>query len=280
MRLSAIIFLALLITSINIKSLAQRERLSERDSLRVEQYWDTANSVSLYSLKRQAYLDSALALMPYNAFFWQQKAMPLFKQMKYEAGAPYLDSAVKYDKRKYIDYRAFMKCIFQKSYYDAITDFREAKRLNGNVGVMDHPYDFYIGLSYLQLNKLDSAEYYIQKCIAGQMQTNGEYWVHLLHWFYIGIIHYEKGLYQQAIADFDRSLKQYKNFSDAQYYKAVCLARMDKYKEALPVIQEAERNFKEGNSFTEDNAFYELYPYQVRKDKFIGAVRWIKEKSE
>ena len=41
---------------------------------------------------------------PTNAYLWQQKAMPFFKQKKYELGLQYLDSAIKYDQTNYEDY--------------------------------------------------------------------------------------------------------------------------------------------------------------------------------
>ncbi len=134
--------------------------LSVQDSLQLAKYVDSINTVPLFSRRHQLYYDSALAIKPWKAAWWQQKAMPLFKTKKYEVGMPFLDSAVKYDTRRYIDYRAFMKCIFQKDYRSAIPDFITAKTIIGDGSVMDHTYDFYLGLCYLQLYQFDSAEYY------------------------------------------------------------------------------------------------------------------------
>ena len=161
--------------------------LSAADSAQLKRFRDSAFSSALFSARRQAYLDSALMIAPKYAWLWQQKSMPLFKQKKYELGAPFLDSAVKYDAGSWLDYRAFMKCIFQKSYREALTDFYAARALNGNIGVMDHPYDFYIALCHLQLNHFDSARYLLQRLIGAQMQHLGAAWVHPMNWFYLGI---------------------------------------------------------------------------------------------
>ncbi len=246
--------------------------ISHNDSLRVEAYWDSANYSPLHSQRRQRYLDSALAITPWNAFFWQQKAMPLCKQKKYEIGMPYLDSAVKYNKQEYVDYRAFMKCIFQKNYTSAIVDFNTARQINGNIGLMDHSYFFYMGLCYLQLDQFDSAEYFIHKSINDQKKSLGENWVHYMDLFYMGIVQYEKGDYVKAIEDFDKSLKQYKNFSDAKYYKAVCLSRLNMKEDALKIALEGIQDFKGGYTINEDNSFYEEYPYQVRKYFFDNQI--------
>jgi tetratricopeptide (TPR) repeat protein len=189
--------------------------------------------------------------------------MPLYKRKKYEVGAPYLDSAVKYDAEAYIDYRGFMKCLFQKSYREAIADFHASRALLGNGGVMDHTYDFYLGLSHLQLNAFDSAEYYLRRTTEQQKAKLGEDWVHPTDLFYLGIVYYEKGAFATAIETFDRSIQRYKNFSDAKYYKAVCLGRLNKKAEAEALFKEAKNDFLGGATINEDNYIYESYPYQV-----------------
>jgi len=159
-----------------------KKKLNAQDSTRFVKYIDKVGEFPLFSMKRQQYLDSALSIVPRAAYLWQQKAMPLFKQKKYETGMPYLDSAVKYDKKNnWLQYRAFIKCIFQKSYREAINDFDLVQKVNGNSYVMDHSYEFYKGLCYLQLNKFDSAEYLISKCITEERKARGESWIHNLH---------------------------------------------------------------------------------------------------
>lgn len=84
--------------------------------------------------------------------------MPLSKQGKYEIGMTYIDKAVIYDRLRYQDYRAFIKCIFAKTYRVAIKDFEDYKDRFGDGYVMDHTYDFHIAPSYLQLNEFEKAE--------------------------------------------------------------------------------------------------------------------------
>jgi tetratricopeptide (TPR) repeat protein len=233
----------------------------------------------LFSQKRGLYLDSTLLIYPTNAYLWQQKAMPLFKQRKYEIGMMYLDSAVKYN-ADYIDYRAFMKCIFQKDYRSSIKDFRLASTIKGNSYVMDHPYPFYEGLCYLQLNKIDSAGYSINKCIQNEIKLHGESWVHFMHWFYYGIVLFEKEDYTNAISYFDKCLKIYANLPDAKYYKAICLENLQKVKPALDLFIEAESDLKQGYTNNEGNALYEAYPYQASKYMIDFYIKKLKQKIE
>lgn len=73
-------------------------------------------------------LDNGLAKDSTIAYLWQQKAMPYFKARKYEIGMPFLDKAVKYKAERWQPYRGFMKCIFSKSYKDAIEDLEDCKK--------------------------------------------------------------------------------------------------------------------------------------------------------
>ena len=129
---------------LSLTASAQRQ-YSRKDSLRAKAYFDSSWSYSLGSARHQAYLDSALMVMPTNAYFWQQKSMPLYKANKYELGRPFLDSAVKYDPEQWLEYRGYMKCIFEKNYKVALADFQKAKAKYGKRTVMDNPYDLYIG---------------------------------------------------------------------------------------------------------------------------------------
>ncbi|UXE68932.1 MAG: tetratricopeptide repeat protein [Chryseotalea sp. WA131a] len=240
------------------------KKISKKDSTRLISYLEKFSNSPLFSIQRQKYLDSALTITPYDAHLWQQKAMPLFKQKKYEIGMIYLDSAVKYDKTKHwLEYRAFIKCIFQKSYRAAITDFNLAQKQNGNSYVMDHSYQFYKGLCYLQLNQFDSAEYLIENEIKEEIKTRKE--AHHLHWFYLGIVQSEKGNYKVANQSLDSCLHIYPQFPDAQYYKAQCLMRERKFKEAFDLLLSAKENLQNGYTLNEDNAIYEVYPYQINK---------------
>jgi len=277
----SVLFIAIIISGITGTSHAQDTSpfstpISAGDSVLLNRYLDSLKVVPYFSHKCQRYYDSALSIKPWKASWWQQKAMMLYKQKKCEAGVPYLDSAVKYNAKAYIDYRGFMKCIFQKSYHDAIKDFEAAKVVIGAGEVMDHTYDFYIGLSFLMLNRLDSAEYYLVRTTNDQRASRGSDWVHRLDLFYLGIVYFEKEDYNPAITAFDDALKLYPNFSDVQYYKALCLKKLNKNEEALALMTIANDDFKKGYTINEDNAVYETYPYQVIKPSvYEEVIKWM-----
>jgi len=211
----------------------------------------------------QNYIDSGLAQDSTVAYLWQQKAMPLFKTKKYELGMQALDRAVSYDEY-WLDYRGFMECIFAKYYARAIADFNRCKTFHkeGSV-IMDHAYELYIGISYLQLNEFDSARRTLQGLLDYDEKMHGKDWSHYLDIFYTGIAYYELESYDTAIALFGKALAKNPHFSDAEYYKGLCLKLQGDSAKGAALIKTAKADFDEGYTINEDNEIYEMYPYQV-----------------
>jgi tetratricopeptide (TPR) repeat protein len=207
-------------------------------------------------------LDEGLKKDSTIAQLWQQKAMPYFKARKYEVGMQYIDKAVYYDPQEWQPYRAFIRCIFAKTYKDAILDFEDCTKKFGNGYVMDHTYGFYIGLCYLQLNEYEKAEKQFKE-YNEDIFKNRQGLQHPTALFYYGIAKYEQKKWAEAIVEFDKALKVYPDFSDVKYYKANCLFRLDKKEESLKLTAESKQDFKKGLKLNEDNTVYEKYPYQI-----------------
>ena len=232
------------------------------------------SKVSIFSIQHQHYLDSIITILPKDPFYLQQKAMPLFKQKKYELGLIYLNKAVELDTTNfYREYRAFIKCIFQKNYTEANQEFDWLISKYSNGIVMDHTYYFYKALSLLQLNRLDEAEDQLKKSF--KYSLDNKFDPNPTELFYMGIIFYEKEQYEIAIKYFDDCLKQYPQFSDALYYKAKCKYYLKDKIQALALLKEVRSYYSQGYSINEANAFYEDYPYQIKKwiiDDAIGQI--------
>ncbi len=215
----------------------------------------------MFSKEWQENIDTGLKKDSTIAYLWQQKAMPYFKLRKCEVGMPLLDNAVLYDPKRWLAYRGFIKCIFARTYKEAIVDFQNCMKYYGNSYEMDHTYAFYIGMSYLQLNEFEKAEKIFKTDIEDQIKKTKE--AHHLDLFYYGISKYEQQKWEEAIIEFDKALKKYPEFSDVKFYKAICLMNLEKKEEGLKLIEEGKKDAEKGYTINEDNAIYEKYPYQV-----------------
>lgn len=202
-----ILFFLVVITLTNAPLTVQG--YTKADSAKADHYFKKAFTYRLYSSQHQLYLDSALFIIPTNAYYWQQKSMPLYKQDKWELAKPFLDSAVKYGPEHYLEYRGFMRCIFERNYQTAKADFHEATRRYGNRYVMDHSYEFYLGLCSLQLNEIDSADYYLSRVIQEDQDRFGKEGVHFNHWFYRAMVAYEKEETKDCLHYLELALQRY-----------------------------------------------------------------------
>lgn len=237
----------------------------ERQQAIIDKYLvDSARQYSYNSPEWQNYIDMGLAEDSTIAYLWQQKAMPLFKQGKYEVGMKYLDKAVHYDRAGYLGYRAFIKTIFAKTYEAALLDLEDCVREEGNIHVMDHTYRFYMALCYLQLNDYVRAEELLKLELDEMAERWGEDAVHHLELFYYAITKYEQQNYKETVEQFDKLLKIYPQFAEAHYYKAIALGYLGEYDRAVALIDTARKYRDEGYTINEDNAIYERYPYQLR----------------
>lgn len=243
----------------------EKEKKAQREKIIQEHVYDCADKINyLFMMKEyQDCLDEGIKKDATIAYLWQQKAMPYFKIKKYEAGMEFLEKAVHFDRKRYLAYKGFINCIFVKNYKQAITDFNNCIKEFGNSYEMDHSYNFYIGLSYLQLNDFSKAESYLKESINYHKSMFNE--AHYLDLFYYAISLYEQERFDEAIVSLDEAISLYPEFSDAIYYKALCFFKQSKAPEIYnPLINQASEFAKQGFSINEANSVYEPYPYQVK----------------
>lgn len=266
MKKSILILLLFSLHGIAQKKETEDERRKRHEALEKEYVTDCAEKYNYnYNMNEwQSCLDAGLKVDSTYAYLWQQKAMPYFKARKYEIGMAFIDKAVVYDAERWQPYRAFIKCIFAKTYKEAITDFEDCIKKFGNNYVMDHTYNFYIAISYLQLNEFEKAEALLDDYINEMNSKNGADWLHPTALFYQGISKYELRKYEEAIISFDLALKSNKNFAEPKFYKAICFAKLGNTDAFKPLFEEAVEDGKSGYTLNEDNTIYETYPYQIR----------------
>jgi len=197
------------------------------------------------------------------AYLWQQKALPFWKQKKYELAIKYYEKAVDLDRQQWLSRLAFLKCIFAKDYSEALNDLIAYKNEYGSTYEQDHTLEFYMGICYLQLNQFENAFMILKENVDIQEKEYGVSWVHFLDRYYLAVAYYELDNFAMAISEFDKVLKEYHNFSDAQYYKSICLNYLGEKEEAKVLITQGKLNFEKGNTFNEDSNLYEIYPYQI-----------------
>ncbi|WP_421771723.1 tetratricopeptide repeat protein [Emticicia sp.] len=232
---------------------------AKKEKYITQKHW---HKFSYNSSEWQMYLDSALAIEPKYAYLWQQKSMPNFKSGKYYDGMKFLNKAVEYDTLAWLGYRGFMKCVFMKDYANAITDLKAIYKKRPIDQIMDHSFPFWIGISYLKLGKLDSADYYLGLSVNNSL-LKGKEAVHYVDWFYWGLTKYKQKKYKEALSYLENAMAQNSHFPDAEYYKAMVLLQINQKEAAKVLLVQAKTNIEAGYRMNEDNESYVNYPYQI-----------------
>ena len=205
-------------------------------------------------------LDSLLLICPDWDRAYQQKAMPYIK-MGHSAEAYYwLKKAVALNP-EYLDYRAFLKCIFTKDYAGALEDFAEAEKLQPGGGLMDHSYRFYVALCQLGLGEFQMAASMLDSIAAAQearLKT-----AHFNTYFYQGLAHLLAG--HDAIAErvFNKCLSTHQHHPDAHFYLGRILQARGEKEKARQHFEACIAALKEGYNNSEDQEIYIRYPYEV-----------------
>ena len=79
----------------------------------------------------------------------------------------------------------------------------------------------------------------------------------------MGVIYYALNDISKAHYYIDASLKNYAQFPDAHYYKALILNKLGKGGEALDHLAQIEDAWKKRYRMNEDNEYYANYPKQI-----------------
>lgn len=226
-------------------------------------FFSARSAVDYSSARWQIAIDSALAIDSTVATLWQWKGMPYFKNGDYARAMPCYDKAVQYGPDRYLPLRAFMKLTFLKDNEGALKDFLTCKEKKYGVGLMDHSYEFFMGVAYKEIGQLDKADSFLLLSINDVVKRQGDNWVNFNEWFFAGIVALEKQNYKQAIGYLDKCLREYPGYPNALHHKAIALAKTGKRESARELFQLAITNIKKDMRSAEDNDGYVNYPNQV-----------------
>ncbi|QKG52235.1 tetratricopeptide repeat protein [Hymenobacter sp. BRD67] len=204
---------------------------------------------------------------------YQQKAVPLIKDGRYEEAFALENKAVALDPPRWLAYRGFLKCIFTKDYEGAILDFQGAARINPAGREMDHTYPFFEGISNLELKNYALAEADFQQDMRLQKGAAGKGDVHFNTLFYAGVLAFELKKYAQATAYLKQCLQQYTNHPEANYYLGLTYRKLGNIQQASQYLHTAGQALAKGYRLNEDNIYYANYPHQITAYEVQQALR-------
>ena len=224
------------------------------------------------STQEQWLFAQALRADPTFAKAWMEKSVSYNKRGYYAEGFAALNKAVELEPVQYLGYRGYQRMAMLHDYDGAIIDLLRLDSLTP--GVRDAPWgeDIYyvLGLAYKGKEDFLKAKAYFDQSIELTTQESGEKWVDVKLFLYLGITQAKLGNQVAALADFDKAISYYIQFTEAYYQKGLLLAKSGAQKEACKCFSASLKYFQEGYYYTD--SYVEL-PDQIYQSDIEEALQ-------
>ncbi len=179
----------------------------------------------------------------------------------------YYGEAVKRKPEKWVGFRGYLYLYFYRDYYRAIEDFNYGDELRGEVDFSQgQNHDYMRGICYYGLEDYEAAYNAFDKYISKVVTDEGEEWADVYAYLYKGLTLIKMERLDEALVEFDRALKYYKNLSDCFYHKARIYVARGQFDLAMEQLKKAEKYHQEG--------YYHQRPYvEVLEQVYIQDIR-------
>ncbi|MEP1034296.1 hypothetical protein [Ekhidna sp.] len=219
------------------------------------------------SVPEQFQLEESMKMDSTDGDLWREIATARLKRGIADEMYYYYSEAVKRKPNKWVGFRGYCYLYFYRDYYRAIEDFKYADEMSGQVDYSQgQSHDYMRGICYYGLEDYKAAHESLDKYITKVVKDEGEEWVDVYAFLYKGLSLIKLERLDDAIVEFDRALKYYKNLSDCFYHKARIHVARGQFDLAMEELRQAEKYHKEG--------YYHQRPYvEVLEQVYIQDIR-------
>ncbi|BDS11812.1 tetratricopeptide repeat protein [Aureispira anguillae] len=211
-----------------------------------------------FTKKFQEVHDEAIAIDSTFAYAYREKSVAYLKSGDFITWKELVDKAVYYNPKDNLAYRGWCRYQFFGDYKGAIEDIEALEKLvdydighsvNGDYHLTVAKALWYkaIGRS---LKALDLIEGYLE---------NSENAAGIYDYLHLGVLYFEQGKYQAAIAAFEKQ-EAWNNIADSHYYKALALEALDSPQEREKELEIAKALYLKGSKMFNH---YTHYPDKI-----------------
>lgn len=219
------------------------------------------------SVPEQFQLDESMMMDSTDGDLWRELATARLKRGIADEMYYYYGEAVKRKPEKWAGFRGYIYLYFYRDYYRAIEDFNYADEIRGEVDFSQgQNHDYMRGICYYGLGEYQTAFNSFDKYIKEVVEKEGEEWVDVYAFLYKGLSLIKLDRLDEAMAEFDRVKKYYKNLSDCFYHKARIYVARGQFDLAMEQLKLAEQYHLEG--------YYHQRPYvEVLEQVYIQDIQ-------
>lgn len=202
------------------------------------------------SATSQKHFDKSIELCPDFAYAYMEKAVPYLKRGKFITWKKLIDKAVELDPEEYLGYRGWCRLQFLRDYEGAIKDIEKLKNLvDYDIGYCqtgDYHLNVALGLCYKEIGQLEQAKTTIESQIQSKTAPVGPY-----DYYHLGVIAYESGAYEAAIAYMQKQIEENDYMGETYYFLALANKGLGREKAYLANLEKARAYYEAGNYRTD-----------------------------
>jgi len=197
--------------------------------------------------------------------YWEYSIVDFNKAGDFYSGFKYLNKAVELEPIKHLGYRGWIRLRKIRDFDNALIDFDRLDSLTPNV--VDAPWgediDFLRGECHFGNKDYNQAIQMFNRNI----ENNGEGWVDIQTFVYLGLCEYELGNYEKAISNFETALKQSEYTPESHFGIAKCYKKLEQIKKVKESILKAELNINYKRDDIYNEFINEIYLSEIIKFK-------------
>lgn len=204
-----------------------------------------------------------------DASAWAERewGVPYLKRGYASEANEFYSSAVKYDKKEWLGYKAYCWLYFYRDYSTALREIEEYDDFTP--GFIDYPQStsvlFIQGICHLKLGDPEKALYFFKLHFEEEKKNVGENYINAVVYVLLGECYYQLKDYTTAIQWYKKGIKYNESTSDLHYYLGRAYYDNNQNSEAILALEDANNWFSKGAKNTRPyvEEFYAIYQEDI-----------------
>lgn len=198
------------------------------------------------SYQSQQYFDQSIASYPDFAYSYMEKGVPFLKRGLFVEWKKLIDKAVELSPEEYLGYRAWCRFQFLRDYEGYIADIEQLKSLvNYDIGhcqTGDYHLNIVLAICYKEIGDYDKARALFLEQLNSKNYSVGSY-----DYYHLGVLEYQTGQYEKAIAYLDQQIEMNDYLAETYYFKALAYKKLNQLDLYAQQLAKAEDYYRKGN---------------------------------
>jgi tetratricopeptide (TPR) repeat protein len=202
------------------------------------------------SYTSQEHFNKSIALCSTFPYSYMEKAVPYLKRGLFIEWKKLIDRAVELDPEQYLGYRGWCRLQFLRDYEGAINDIETLKSITdydiGYCQTGDYHLNIALAYCYKEIGAYGKA-----KALYDAEQRVPNYSPGLFDYYHYGVLEFELGNYNKALAYFDQQIVFNDDLAECYFFKALSHKGLNQIDDYSANLEKAKNYYQRGKILTD-----------------------------